>query len=59
MRQYFVEVKYTVTERFRINAEYESDAKYKAKSGDFEPFESTKGPERVTASWPLADQPKK
>lgn len=54
MRTYFVEVKHTVTEKFRINAEFEEDARRMAKSGDFEPYESVKSSERITASWPLA-----
>lgn len=54
MRTYFVEKKFTVTEEFRIEAEFEEDARRMAKSGDFEPLSSVKGPERITAAWPLA-----
>lgn len=54
MRTYFVEKKFTVVERFRLNAETEEDARRMAKSGDFEPHESVKQPERITLSYPLA-----
>lgn len=54
-RLYHVEVKYTVVERYRLEAEFELDARRMAKSGDFEPAESVKLPERITASWPLAE----
>lgn len=53
-RTYFIEIKHTVTERFRINAEFEADARRMAKSGDFEPYESVKSNERITMSWPIA-----
>lgn len=56
MRTYFVEKKFTVVERFRLNAETEADARRMAKSGDFEPHESVKQPERITLSYPLAKQ---
>lgn len=52
-RWYYVEVKCTVAERFRICASSESEARRIAKSNDYEPFESVKSAERVTASWPL------
>lgn len=51
---YYVELRHSVHEEFRIEAEYEKDAIRMAKSGDFEPASSVKGPPRVTASWPVA-----
>lgn len=54
MRTYYVEVRYTVIERFRIKAEYEEDARVMAKSNDFEPYESVKNPSRITIAYPLA-----
>jgi hypothetical protein len=52
-RLYYVEIKYTVAERFRIVASSEPEARRIAKSNDHNPFESVRFAERVTGSWPL------
>lgn len=54
MKEYYVEKHHKVIERYRIKAESEIEARAAAKSGDVEPYETVKTPERIPYSWPLA-----